>query len=97
MFLRSQLKELDFEEKIQEPTEIFGDNQSALKLIKNPIHHSRTKHIDIKYHFIRDIYEKGYINVNYIPTQEMTADICTKNLSRNNHEKCTEGLGLVNI
>lgn len=47
---------------------IFNDNQSAQKLIKNPVFHKRTKHIDIKYHFIRDIVDKKLLTVEYLDT-----------------------------
>ena len=57
------------------------DNQSAMKLSKNPISHQRSKHIDIKYHFIRDIISKGLVELYYIPSQHNVADLFTKPLS----------------
>lgn len=58
----------------------FMDNQSAIRLIKNPEFHKRSKHIDVRYHFIREKFEEGYFLLNYIPTQEMIADALTKSL-----------------
>ncbi|KAI3655342.1 hypothetical protein MP638_004426, partial [Amoeboaphelidium occidentale] len=52
---------------------IYGDNQGALKLSKNPQFHNRTKHIDIAYHFIRERIELGEIDVKFKPTNEMVA------------------------
>ena len=54
------------------------DNQSALKLCKNPVFHQRSKHIDIKYHFIRDIIQKDLVNVYYVQSSQNLADIFTK-------------------
>lgn len=58
------------------------DNQSAIKFIKNPELHRRSKHIDVRYHFIRDKYANNDININYIPSKEQLADILTKVLSK---------------
>ena len=60
---------------------LFADNQGAIALAKNPVHHQRTKHIDIKYHFIRFAIEEGIIDLQYIPTGENIADQFTKPLS----------------
>lgn len=61
-----------------EPVTIFEDNQGAIALVDNPVHHQRSKHIDMKYHFIRDECHRGKINVVYMPTSDMVADIFTK-------------------
>lgn len=59
---------------------IFVDNQSALKLSKNPDFHKRTKHIDVHHHFIRQKYESGEIDICYVKSQNQQADILTKSL-----------------
>ncbi|GJV94572.1 putative ribonuclease H-like domain-containing protein [Tanacetum coccineum] len=59
-------------------TKIYIDNNSAICIVKNPVYHSRTKHIDIRHHFIRDCYEKKLINVDHIHTDENVADLLTK-------------------
>ena len=60
---------------------LHADNQGAIALAKNSVHHQRSKHIDIKYHFIRLAVEEGIIDLQYIPTAENIADQFTKPLS----------------
>ena len=57
---------------------MFCDNQGALALCKNPTNHSRAKHIDIRYHFIRECYVKNLIALDYVPSNDNCADIFTK-------------------
>ena len=76
------------------PIPLYVDNQSAIKLIQNPVAHDRTKHIDIKYHFIRDAQAQGIIKVEYCPTEQQVADVLTKPLSREKHKRFTEQMGL---
>lgn len=71
------------------------DNQGAIKLSENPRFHERTKHIDIRYHFLRQAHESGQIRVEYLPTADMTADVLTKALPRDTHRRHTTGLGLL--
>lgn len=71
---------------------LYCDNQSAHSLVKNPILHGRSKHIEIKYHHVIDLYEKADISLEYISTTEMVADLLTKNLHRTKHVKCTNGM-----
>ena len=63
---------------------IMINNQGAMNLAKNPVQHQRSKHIDIKYHFIRTDVQEGRISLDYIPTQETVADVFTKPASRLN-------------
>ena len=60
---------------------IFCDNTAAICLSKNPILHSRAKHIEIKHHFIRDYVQKGILNLSFIDTDHQWADIFTKPLA----------------
>jgi hypothetical protein len=57
-------------------------NKSAISLIKNPVHHDRTKHIDVKYHYVRECADRGQIDVQFIGTVEQLGDILTKALGR---------------
>ena len=70
---------IDFEIKL-ECVSIKCDNTSAINLTKNPIQHSRTKHIDIKHHFIRDLVLTKEVKVEYVSTLNQLADIFTKPL-----------------
>ena len=72
-----------------------GDNQGAIHLVKNPILSNRSKHIDISYHYVRDLAEKKRTAVDYVPTNEMIADGLTKPLPRSNFEKFVRELGIV--
>ena len=58
------------------------DNQGTIAVTQNPTNHQRTKHIDIRYHFIRDLVQSGEIIVDYIPSQSNLADVLTKPLDR---------------
>ena len=62
------------------PTTLYSDNQGAIALAKDHQYHARTKHIDIRFHFIRWIVEEGKISLIYCPTDEMVADAMTKAL-----------------
>ena len=66
--------------KIELPITIFEDNQGTIKLAENPVFHKRTKHIDTRIHFVRNLIENNIINVEYCPTKDMVADILTKSL-----------------
>jgi hypothetical protein len=61
-------------------TRILGDNQGALRLVANPEFHARSKHIDVQYHYVRELLESNTISVEYIRTTEMAADCLTKPL-----------------
>lgn len=73
------------------------DNQAALALMKNPVHHQRAKHIDVCHHFIQERVARGELSVEYIPTKEMVADILTKALPKPRLEYHRSRLGLVEI
>jgi len=76
------------------PIPLHIDNQSAIAIAKNPEFHDRTKHIDIRYHFLRHKVESGDITLDYVPTNDQPADILTKGLAREKHEKFSKELGL---
>ncbi|KAI0992835.1 hypothetical protein K3495_g15349, partial [Podosphaera aphanis] len=71
-----------------------GDNQGAIALAKNPHLHERSKHIDVCYHYIRDLVEKEKLSIEYIPTSEMPADGFTKPLTRIAYERFKDYLGV---
>jgi hypothetical protein len=74
---------------------IHCDNQSCVKLSENPVFHDRSKHIEIKYHFIRDMVQKGAVKLQYISTDEQIADILTKPLSKVKFEYFRDKLGVM--
>lgn len=76
---------------------LLNDNQSAQKLTTNNMFHGRTKHIDVRHHFIRDTIKNNLITVNYLPTDEMIADVLTKPLLREKHETFVKGLCLCKL
>jgi hypothetical protein len=78
-----------------DPTTIHCDNQSCVKLSENPVFHDRSKHIEIKYHYIRDMVQRKTIHVQYLPTHEQITDIFTKPLAKTKFEYFRERLGLV--
>jgi hypothetical protein len=70
-----------------EATLIHCDNHSGIRLSKNPVFHDRSKHIDIRYHFLRDCVQKGVGRLQYIQTNDQMTNIFTKALSRQKFEK----------
>ena len=70
----------DFSINIQYPVQILADNQSAIKMIDNHKFSNSTKHIETRYHFIKDIKEQGSINIKYVPAEDNIADMLTKAL-----------------
>jgi hypothetical protein len=92
LWLKQLLNELGFTQS--QAIRIHSDNQGCIALTKNPAYHSRTKHIDIRHHFIRDSVEAGDIELQYCATDDMVADVLTKALARDKHEKHTFSLGL---
>ncbi|GKA77403.1 hypothetical protein Tco_0783864 [Tanacetum coccineum] len=94
LWMKSQLTDYDI---IYEKVPIFCDNTSAIAISNNPVLHSRTKHIDIRYHFIRDHILKGDIESHFISTQYQLADIFTKPLDELTFKRLIVELGMLNI
>ena len=78
-------------------TEIFEDNQSAICLAKTPQFHGRTKHIEIKYHFIRDEVESGNVKLEYCRSEDMIADMLTKGLPITQFVKLRQMIGIADF
>ena len=92
LWMRNLLTEIGVE--VKGPSPLMVDNQSALRVLKNPEHHGRMKHIDVKYHWVRDSVKRGDIEVHFLPTHDMIADIFTKPLPRAAVEQHRLALGL---
>ena len=80
--------------KPQDPMTLYSDSQSAIALARNEQFHARTKHIDIRFHFIRYIIEAGKIVIDYCPTEDMVADTFTKALPSAKAKHFATSLGL---
>jgi len=93
IWLRKLLK--DIGGQYENATTLYIDNQNAIKLSKNPELHKRTKHIDIRYHFLREKYESGEISIAYIPPEIQKANILTKALPRERFQMLHERLSLI--
>jgi hypothetical protein len=92
VFLIGYLKELGFQSLAN--VVVFKDNQGTGKLTENSVYHARSKHTDVRYHFIRDAVKKHPIKILYLPTEKIIADILMKALPKENHVRCILGLGL---
>ncbi|GJR77981.1 hypothetical protein Tco_0090346, partial [Tanacetum coccineum] len=78
-------------------TKIFIDNQSTICIVKNPVFHQRTKHIEIRHHFIRDANEKNLIQVLKIHTNDNVADLLTKAFDGPRFEYLVVHIGMVDM
>ena len=77
-----------------DPTMIYCDNQSCIKLFVNPVFHDRSKHIDIWYHHIRDCVQWKIMLLSYIPTEDQDANILTKALTRSKFKYHRDRIGV---
>jgi hypothetical protein len=104
MWLRKLLHELDFQTSSKAPDtnhdiqirpHIKADNQGAIALAENPVFHGKTKHIETQYHYVRERVAEGSIQIDYVPTDQMTADGLTKALPRVKSARFVKQLGLI--
>ena len=79
------------------PFKLYVDNKSATTLSKTPSQHGRSKHIEMKFHFICDCVEKGYVDIEYVNTQSQLSDSLTKPLGRIKFEEIQEILGVAKM
>ena len=85
----------DLQVQLSDPIPIFCDNISAINISKNPIMHSKTKQIPIKYHFVREQVAEKNIKLQYVGTKEKIIHIFTKPLSREAFEYLHQKLGIL--
>ncbi|XP_070029523.1 secreted RxLR effector protein 161-like [Nicotiana sylvestris] len=97
VWLKRFFEHLDIGKNSQGDMTLYFDSQVAIAYIKDPKYHNKTKYIDIKYNFVRDMVASGEINLQYIPTRSMIADPFTKAISRDLFEKDVMALGLRRI
>ena len=85
VYLRRLLQDLGF--KQSEPTLVYEDNMSAIKMVTSPqLNHQTTKHVRVKYHYTRQMVKEQVVRIRYVPTDRMVADILTKALPLAQHE-----------
>ncbi|GJZ63858.1 retrovirus-related pol polyprotein from transposon TNT 1-94 [Tanacetum coccineum] len=94
LWMKIQLADYDI---LYDKVPIFCDNKSIIAISNNPVLHSRTKHIDIRYHFIRDYILKGDIELHFVPTNLQLVDIFTKPLAEPSFTRLVAELGMLNI
>ncbi|CAJ2647282.1 unnamed protein product [Trifolium pratense] len=92
VWMRRILQQLG--QKQDKPSTMYCDNSSSIKLSKNPILHGRCKHIDVRYHFLRDLTKQGVVELIHCSTDEQIADIMTKPLKLESFVKLRSKLGV---
>ena len=92
LWMRQTLR--DYGYKLSKVT-LLCDNESAIHMADNPVEHNRTKHIDIRYHFLRDHQQKGDIEIAYVSTHNQLADIFTKPLDEKTISKLRNELNVL--
>jgi hypothetical protein len=95
VWLRRLLIELGLD--LDSPTVLHVDNQSAIAIVHNPEFHDRTKHIEVRHHFLRHKVEGEEIRLEYTPTDEQTADVLTKGLVCDKHKHFSKAMGLCRL
>ena len=79
VWLRRLLEDLNYEQSSS--TCLFLDNAAAELLITNPVFHERSKHVDVKFHYVREVFERGEIAIQHVSTRAQLADFLTKSLA----------------
>lgn len=92
LWLRTMLEKFGY--KDHKPTILHSDNLGAIHLTSKSIFHGRTKHIEIQYHWIREIVNAGHLVVKHCPTEEMIADLLTKTLNKPQFVKLRGMMGM---
>ena len=95
IWIRQLFKELG--EEMDSPTNIFVDNRGTIEYTMNSGFHARSKHIDIRHHFIRDSIAFNEASVHHCTSEENTADIFTKPLPRDKHQNLVNKLGMTRV
>ena len=92
-WLRALLREIQRETYLGDHLEvpIFSDNTACIALTKDPVAHARTKHIEVRYHYIRQLVAYGKMTLSYLRTEDMLADILTKPLPITAFKRCIQG------
>ena len=94
VWLKRFLEDLDVSKGMGKPVTVYCDSQAAIAYTKDSKYHSKSKHIETKYNFVRDIISKKEVMIQYISTREMVADPLTKAMTRDVYESHAKSLGL---
>jgi hypothetical protein len=94
VWLQRLCSEIKFEHRA---IKISCDSQSVIFLAKNPIYHSKTKHIDVQYHFVRDMVERNKVLLEKVDTLENIIDSLTNSMSVVNFSWCREAMGIATL
>ena len=95
VWLRLLLEGLDTKQK--EATKLLCDNESAILLARNPESHKGSKHIEVRFHYIREQVQKKKIDIIYVDTKNQLADVLTKAVDGISFEKCLKGFGISKV
>ena len=93
IWIQSQLRDYAINMK---KIPLYCDSHSAIRICHNPVQHSKTKHIALRYHFIKDHVEDENIEIHFVKTTEQLADIFTKPLDEKSFVRILAGLGMIN-
>ncbi|KAI3735627.1 hypothetical protein L6452_15134 [Arctium lappa] len=94
LWMTTQLRDFGYNYK---RVPIYCDSKSAISITANPVQHSKTKHIDVRYHFIKDHVEKGNIEIHFVQTDFQLADLFTKPLDEKRFQFLISKLGMLNM
>ncbi|KAL7597761.1 hypothetical protein Lser_V15G21859 [Lactuca serriola] len=92
VWIQSQLRDYGLNMK---KIPLYCDFESAIRICHNPVQHSKTKHISLQYHFIKDLVEDGNVEIHFVRTTDQIADIFTKALHEASFNKILQGLGMM--
>jgi hypothetical protein len=95
IWMRRILEKIGYQQ--EGSTVIMSDSSSAIKISKNPVMHGRSKHIDVMFHFLRDLVKDGVIKLEFCGTKEQVADVMTKPLKLDQFQKLRQMLGVCEV
>lgn len=95
VWMRRILQDLKYKQML--PTKILCDNKSTIDLSKNQVHQGRTKHIEIRYHFIRELISKEEVELQHCSTEDQPSDMLTKALNESKIQKLRNLVGVMSL
>ncbi|GJS73824.1 hypothetical protein Tco_0706665 [Tanacetum coccineum] len=94
IWMKNFIRDLGVVPTVQDPIEIFYDNESVVSLTKESKDHEKSKHIERKYHFVQSKVEEGHVIVKHIQSEDNAADPFTKALAKSKHDEHARSIGL---